>query len=136
MKENNILIFEDEWPTIRGSFDLANQFAFNGKLHFNSISRSQDITFSSWNGIYDAVFVDITLAKNSALDGFYIIKEIQNKKLIDMNKVIVLTGNSKVMEKLKEMKLNVNIKNVLYKPIAFNELTNHLQRILQTEHIE
>ena len=40
------------------------------------------------------------------------------------------------MEKLKEMKLNVNIKNVLYKPIAFNELTNHLQRILQTEHIE
>ena len=76
MKENNILIFEDEWPTIRGSFDLANQFAFNGKLHFNSISRSQDITFSSWNGIYDAVFVDITLAKNSALDGFYIIKEI------------------------------------------------------------
>lgn len=29
MKEKKILVFEDEWNTIKGSFDLANIYAFD-----------------------------------------------------------------------------------------------------------
>lgn len=131
MEEKNILIFEDEWPTIKGSFDLANIFAFDGKLRFLCKPRSQDVEFTSWRGIYDVVFVDITLAKNTVLDGFSIIKEIRDKDLIDLNKVVVLTGNSKVEEKLKEMGIDTNIVEILYKPIAFNTLADHLRKMLR-----
>lgn len=130
MEEKKILIFEDEWPTIKGSFELANQFAFEGKLHFFSKPRSQDVNFASLREQFDAVFVDITLAKNSAFDGFSIIKKIIDEKLIDLNKVIVLTGNSKVEEKLKEMGIDTKVINILYKPIAFNVLAIHLKKIL------
>lgn len=131
MERIKILVFEDEWQTIRGSFDLANQFAFEGKLQFFTKSRSQDIEFNSWENSYDAVFVDITLAKNSILDGFSIIKEIIDKELIDLSKVVVLTGNSKVVEKLKEMGVNTKNVNILYKPIAFNILATQLKNILK-----
>lgn len=130
METKKILIFEDEWQTIRGSFELANQFAFEGKLQFFPKSRSQDIAFSSWERSYNAVFVDITLAKNSALDGFNIIKEIIDRKLIDLKKVVVLTGNSKIEEKLKEMGINSKDINIMYKPIAFNVLASQLKQIL------
>lgn len=130
MEKIKILIFEDEWNTIKGSFDLANIYAFNGCLKCIAKSRSQDIDFSSWNGEYQAVFVDITLAKNTQWDGFNIVKEIKERKLIDMKKVIVMTGNSKVEEKLKEMGIDTREIKIMYKPIAFNTLADELQRIL------
>lgn len=127
MEEKRILIFEDEWSSIKGSFELANLISFEGKLNFIIKSRSQDIDFSSMREQYDMVFVDITLAKNTILDGFSIIKEIKNNNLIELEKVIVLTGNSKVEEKLAEMDIDTSIVNVLYKPIAFNVLAEQLK---------
>lgn len=131
MEEKKILIFEDEWSTIKGSFDLANVFAFEGKLRFIAKSRSQDVNFTSWREIYDAVFIDITLAKNTEWDGFSIVKAIKDKELIDLNKVVVLTGNSKVEEKLKELGIDTNIVEILYKPIAFNVLADKLKKMLR-----
>lgn len=34
MEKKKILIFEDEWVTIRGSFEMANIYAFEGSLEF------------------------------------------------------------------------------------------------------
>lgn len=130
MEKIKILIFEDEWNTIKGSFDLANIYAFNGCLKCIAKSRSQDIDFTSWNGEYQAVFVDITLAKNTLWDGFNIVKEIEERHLIDLHKVVVMTGNSKVEEKLNEMGIDTNVVKIMYKPIAFNALADQLRRIL------
>lgn len=130
MEEIKILVFEDEWNTIKGSFDLANIFAFDGHLKCVVKTRSQDIDFTSWNDEFKAVFVDITLAKNTQWDGFNIVKEIKERQLIDLNKVVVMTGNSKVEEKLKEMGVDIDVVKIMYKPIAFNALADQLQRIL------
>lgn len=130
MKEIKILVFEDEWNTIKGSFDLANIYAFDGCLKCIAKSRSQDIDFTSWNGEYEAVFVDITLAKNTQWDGFNIVKEIKERQLMDLHKVVVMTGNSKVEEKLNEMGIDTDVIKIMYKPIAFNALADQLRRIL------
>lgn len=130
MDEIKILVFEDEWNTIKGSFELANIYAFDGRLKCVAISRSQDIDFTSCCDEYQAVFVDITLAKNTQWDGFNIVKEIKGRQLIDLHKVVVMTGNSKVEEKLNEMGVDTDVVKIMYKPIAFNALADQLRRIL------
>ncbi len=130
MNEKKILIFEDEWSTIRGSFELANIYAFNGSLNFHQVDKSQSVTYDSWTDKYDAVFVDITLAKNTKWDGFNIVSEIKMRNLIDLKKVVVMTGNNRVKEKLEEMGIDTEVLQVLYKPIAFVELSDVLKKIL------
>lgn len=133
MNEKKILIFEDEWNTIKGSFELANIYAFENKLSFVNKTKSQDIAYNSWRELYDAVFVDITLAKNTKWDGFNIIKVIHDTDLFPLNKIVVLTGNSKVEEKLNEMGINTNLVKILYKPINFEILAQELKRVLTLE---
>lgn len=133
MNEKKILIFEDEWNTIKGSFELANIYAFESKLSFVNKTKSQDIAYNSWRELYDAVFVDITLAKNTKWDGFNIIKVIHDTDLFPLSKVVVLTGNSKVEEKLNEMGINTDLVKILYKPINFEILAQELKRVLALE---
>lgn len=130
MEETKILVFEDEWNTIKGSFELANIYAFDSKLKFTVKSRSQDESFESWREKYSIVFVDITLARNTQMDGFNIVKEISDRDLFDLDKVVVMTGNSKVNEKLQEMGIDVGRVKILYKPVAFNALADELKKIL------
>lgn len=130
MNEKKILIFEDEWNTIRGSFELANLYAFNNELKFCQVSKSQSVSFSQWDETYAAVFVDITLAKKTELDGYNIVKAIKEQHLINLKKVIVMTGNSKVKEKLLEMGIAEYEVRILYKPVAFDEIARVLQDIL------
>ena len=79
---------------------------------------------------YCAIFIDITLSKNSKWDGFNIIKKISESNLYPLEKIVVLTGNSKVEEKLKDMDIDVNALKVLYKPINFEMIAIELQRLL------
>lgn len=130
MNEKQILIFEDEWPTIKGSFELANIYAFNNELKFVIKTKSQSVSFSNWKDTYAAVFVDITLAKNTKLDGFNIVKKILDENLIDKNKLIVLTGNNRIEEKLKSIGVNTIGLNIVYKPVDFDFIADLLSKIL------
>ena len=130
MNKKKILIIEDEWNTIKGSFELANIFAFNNELIFENKIKSQDVDYNSFKTSYCAIFIDITLAKNSKWDGFNIIKKISESNLYPLEKIVVLTGNSKVEEKLKDMDIDVNALKVLYKPINFEMIATELQRLV------
>lgn len=130
MKEYKIQIFEDDWATIKGSFELANIFAFDNKLKFVVRAKSQDASFTSWRDKFDAVFIDITLAKNTKLDGYNILKEIKEKDLFDLNRVAILTGNSKVVENLSEIGIDTNSIKIIYKPIDFDSLSKEIKALL------
>lgn len=130
MEKKKILIFEDEWPTIRGSFEMANIYAFEGILDFDVKPKFQDASFDDWSNQYLAVFVDITLAKNTRLDGYSILKKIKEENLISLDRVFVLTGNSKLPDKLKEIGLNPKDFQIIYKPLGFDELAKYLRVIL------
>lgn len=128
--KKKILVFEDEWSTIKGSFELANIYAFNGELEYETHPKSQEVYYGDWDERYDAVFVDITLAKNSKWDGFSIISTIKEKQLFDLKKVIIMTGNSKVEDRLIENGIDARQLTILYKPIAFDELAEVLKKVL------
>lgn len=130
MKKKKVLIFEDEWATISGSFELANIYAFNQELSFVIKTKSQDIHFKSWEDEYEAIFIDITLAKNTKYDGYNIIKKIIDEQLFSPDKMVVLTGNSKIEEKLSEMGLNKIPFKILYKPIDFENIADVLSELL------
>lgn len=130
MNTKRILIFEDEWNTIKGSFELANIYAFDEELKFTQKAKSQDVSFDNLRTNYDAIFVDITLAKNTQLDGYHIIKKISDENLFDLSKMVVLTGNNKVEEKLKDIGLKPEKLRIVYKPIDFEELSSVLQSVL------
>lgn len=131
MNENRtILIFEDDWATIKGSFELANTYEFDDKLILKQVSRSQDISYEGWRDEYAAVFVDITLAKRTQKDGYSIVKQIQDQNLFDLNKVIVLTGNGSVKEKLEVIGVDTNSVRVVYKPISFDELAEVIKSVI------
>lgn len=70
------------------------------------------------------------MAKNTILDGFNIITEIVERDLFPLDKIIVLSGNSKVKEKLIEMGIDTKAIKVLYKPIDFEMLAKVLERVL------
>ena len=96
----------------------------------NHNNLSQDAAFSSGRDKYDAVFIDITLAKNTKLDGYNILKEIKEKDLFDLNKIAILTGNSKVIENLNEIGINPNSVKIIYKPIDFENLSKEIKKLL------
>lgn len=130
-ERKKILVFEDDWNTIKGSFELANTFAFDDQLEIRQVAKSQDIPFVGWRDEYSAVFVDITLAKRTQMDGFSIVKKIQDQDIFDLSKVVVLTGNGSVKEKLDILGVDTNSVKVIYKPVSFDELADVLQSILQ-----
>lgn len=131
MNKYNILIFEDEWPTIKGSFEMSNIADFNNNLIFKIKTKSQDYNLNNLsNDAIEAVFIDITLAKKSQMDGFSLIKEIIENKIIDMKKVFIMTGNGKVKEKLQEMGLDTEVINILKKPVSFIDISSVLKSII------
>ncbi|ATR98644.1 response regulator [Porphyromonas gingivalis] len=131
MKKKKILIFEDEWDTIKGSFEMANIYAFDGCLDFDVKAKSQEASFEALKSEYALVFIDITLAKNTHLDGYNILKKIKEERLMDLNKVVILTGNSEVTEKLKEIGTSKDEITIVYKPFDFSELSELLKGLLQ-----
>lgn len=125
-----ILIIEDEWSSIKGSFNMANVIAFKGLLLFDQKSKSQDVNFNELRKEYSAIFVDITLAKNTELDGYNILKKIVNEKCFDSSHIVVLTGNSKVQENLIAKGIDFLNMHFVFKPVDYNEIISILNKVI------
>lgn len=122
----NILIIENEFSYIETPFNYVNQVYYKGKLNFSVVAKSQDIRPLQSLEKYDFVFLDISLSKSSSLDGFGILKEIQEGE-INVSKLIILTGNHDIEKKLKEN--NLGSYPVLTKPIDFNDLLKIFKQV-------
>lgn len=70
-----LLIFENEFVYVESAFNYINELHFNKELIFEVYASSQD--FKNFNGInnFDLVFIDISLAKKSDLDGYGLLKK-------------------------------------------------------------
>ena len=134
MNKHNILIFEDEWPTIKGSFEMSNIADFDNNLEFIIKTKSQDYKLCDLtHDKIEAVFIDITLAKKSQMDGFSLVSEIVNKDRFDMKKVFIMTGNGKVKEKLQEMGIDTDSITILKKPVSFIDISEVLKPIISSD---
>ena len=52
------------------------------------------------------------------------------KDLFDLNRVAILTGNSKIVENLSEIGIDVNSIKIIYKPIDFDSLSKEIKALL------
>jgi DNA-binding NtrC family response regulator len=119
-----ILIFENEYTYIENAFNYVNAKYFNGSLEITVYPRSQDLAPFRNIENFDHVFIDISLSKNSQLDGFGILKKIKDENLI-VKKITILTGNNNIEKKLSE--LNLEKFPIITKPITFTSLKDTLQ---------
>lgn len=119
-----ILIFENEYTYIENAFNYVNVKYFNGNLDIIVFPKSQDLNPFRDIETFDHVFIDISLSKNSHLDGFGILKKIKEEKL-NIKKLTILTGNNNIGKKLLE--LNLGQFPILTKPITFSSLKESLE---------
>lgn len=121
-----IAIFENEYEQVRTSFELVNELFFENSLKYDVFVSSQD--FGDFKNIiqYSLILIDIDLSLKSELDGYSLIKEIL--KIKTNAKIIILTGASRVSEKLKELKMpNYPI---LLKPLSYQNIYDEFKKIL------
>ena len=115
-----VLIIENEYSYIDTPFEYINEIYFDNSIEYTVIPKSQDLRPFTDIQLYDYIFLDISLAKKSELDGFGILKKIKDEKL-QIKKLVILTGNHLIKEKLIEKGLPTSYP-ILTKPIDFEDL--------------
>ncbi len=122
-----ILIFENEFIYLDTTFRYVNKLYFNDELDYEVFASSQD--FGSLNNVinYDLVIVDISLAKRSVLDGYGLLKKL-NEIEFDNNKIVIMTGNHQIKEGLVDKGLQFDYK-ILTKPIDITDLIEVIKTV-------
>lgn len=116
-----VLIVEDEYSEVQTAFEYVNDIYLSNDLDLKNLAKSQDIDFSKLCD-YDYIFWDITLAKKSQKDGYGILKKIEEEN-IQTGRLIIMTGNNKILETLKDRGVTKEYP-IITKPIDFQELKN------------
>lgn len=114
-----VLIIEDEYDEVKNAFEYVKDIYYSGEMELTNVIKSQDIPFQNLER-YDVIFLDITLAKRSKMDGYGILKKIEQEK-ISYNKLVIMTGNNKISDVLKEREI-LGEYEILAKPLDFKEL--------------
>lgn len=125
----NILIFENEYLFIQTAFEYVKDIYFNGQISYTVCPNSQDIRQFHKMEEFDFIFIDISLGTKSELDGFAIIKKIENElwDKINPSKITIITGNHLIESMLKERGIQRHY-TILTKPIDFNDLLGILKQ--------
>lgn len=114
-----VLVIEDEFREVKVAFEYVNDLCLNSELEIINVAKSQDVDFTKISE-YDYVFLDITLAKKSQMDGYGILKKIEREN-IPIQKLVIMTGNGKISDVLKERGIT-NDYPKLIKPLDYQEL--------------
>jgi len=126
MRTIKILIVEDFVNTVKGAFELAALYKYNENMTFDVVSRSQDVNFEHIRD-YGLAFVDIELGKASNEDGFAVIRRLLNSGLMPLNRVLILTGNTVIEEKLRAENIDPKIE-IVKKPADYDDIASVLLR--------
>lgn len=114
-----VLVIEDEFREVQVAFEYVNDLCLNSELEIINVAKSQDVDFTKISE-YDYIFLDITLAKKSQMDGYGILKKIEREN-IPIQKLVIMTGNGKISDVLKERGIT-NDYPKLIKPLDYQEL--------------
>lgn len=127
MMNNTILIIENEYNSVKSAFEAANLLEFERKLQFVNVDKAQSVDYSEVES-YSAIFVDISLAQKSALDGYGIINKFKEIDVSILSKVIIITGNNKINETLKAKGMDGYNISIIIKPLGYKEIASIIRR--------
>lgn len=126
----NIAVFENEYQSVSGAFSAASLLNFNSSLNIQVFPSSQSANLLEIIG-YDVIFIDIDLSSKSDLDGYSLIQQLQKSDNRINNKIVILTGNNKIIESLNLRKINSISIPIIFKPTDFEEITKVIMRVKQ-----
>lgn len=121
-----ILIIENEYDSILPVFNAVERLVLKQKIEKVHIDKSQNIP---WNNLssFDAIFIDLSLATKSLLDGYGIIEKIKKQSPEVLNKIAIITGNDMVQENLKERGLSECNIQIFEKPLHYKEIADFIK---------
>lgn len=125
-----IAIFENEYGSVKGAFESANFFYFEGKLTFENFASSQKANLASMSN-YAVIFVDIDLSSKSELDGFSLIEKIVEINSDLVSRIVILTGNNRIKEIMPKNSIFDNIE-IHFKPTDFDRIAKSLQSVIDS----
>lgn len=123
-----IAVFENEYDSVKGAFDAANLIGFNNKIELINYPSSQSADFGIINE-YRIIFIDIDLSAKSDLDGFGLLQKIKNLDAGLIKRIVILTGNNKIEESLKERGIYSNQIKILIKPVDYTEIITIINKV-------
>lgn len=123
-----VAIFENEYESVRISFETANLVYFDNKIEFTIYPSSQSADLRKIND-YDVVFIDIDLSSKSDLDGYSLIEKISNTYPGVEKRIVVLTGNNKIVESLNLRGLYIKNLQIIIKPTDYEEVSKSIMEI-------
>lgn len=121
-----ILIIENEFASIKDPID-ALAALYDGNLSYNLVPTSQQIDWNNLNN-YNVIFVDISLAPRTNLDGFGILKKIKESYPKILNRVAVITANHVIEQDMKEKGFTQKEFEIFQKPLKFMDLYNFINK--------
>lgn len=127
--KKKILIFENQVYMVENTFKTINLLNFNEELEIEYFKTYQDMENIRILDEYDLIIIDIDLSVNSKKDGIGIIKEINSYNSNILKKVFVLTGSTKVRQKLDT--LGFEYIPVLKKPTDIDEISVVMKNIFR-----
>ena len=129
MEKLKISIFENEFNSVKGAFDASKVLSFDSKLDYKVYPSSQLANFDDINK-EDVIFIDIDLSQNSELDGFSLISKLKEIDIKILNKIVILTGNNKIIESLNNKGINFHKKQIIIKPTDYEIITESINYII------
>ena len=128
-----VLVIENEYASLKNSFDFANAALFDNDLQITNVEKSQDVSLDTVEQ-YVTIFIDISLATKSLKDGFGIIRDIIEKNDTLAHKLVILTGNNNIEEKIRENKLDKYDIKIVYKPISYQDIASAIRENIECKH--
>ena len=115
-----ILIFENDFDAVQGSFELLNIIHFGGNLDYKIVPKYQDAGNIQQILAYDFIFIDIDLASGSYEDGFGIIRMLITNNY-PLTKMSILTGHRDMPSRLRSQGIKEAVK-ITYKALTYKVL--------------
>jgi DNA-binding LytR/AlgR family response regulator len=118
-----IAVFENEYESVRGAFEASNLLDFSNNLKIDVYPSSQSAQLNEISD-YSVIFIDIDLSAKSQLDGFALIQKILSLNDTLKSKIVILTGNNRIEEILKERGIYSSQIRIIIKPTNYLTISN------------
>lgn len=126
-----IAVFENEYQSVSGAFNAANFLNFENSLDIHVFPSSQSTMLPEIVN-FDVIFIDIDLSSKSELDGYSLIQQLQKLEDKINKKIVILTGNNKIIESLNLRKLNSTDISIIIKPTDYEEIAKVITKVKNT----
>lgn len=126
-----ILIIENEFQSIRTAIlVLVGKYKEEKSLmEYKVCVKSQDVDWDNLES-YSAIFVDLSLAAKTEMDGFSILNKIKNEYPAMVRKCAIITGNGMVEDSLKAKGISIDEFKIFTKPLKYMLLKKFIDESL------